>query len=130
MLLDDPVPFPVLDDYIVDIAQYPDNDDPEDQQMAKRIFVYTNPTVEVLAGISDTQFTVAGLDADKFLEGAILLVRGTGDEKWDIVSPEVRVTDVTGSTITVNSSLGFTPAAGYEIDLIGFKDGGAPYRYL
>ncbi len=130
MILDDPVPFPVLDDYIVDIAQYPDNADPEDQQMAKRIFVYTNPTVEVLAGISDTQFTVAGLDADKFLEGAILLVRGQGDEKWDVVSPEVRVTDVTGSTITVSDSLGFTPAAGYEIDLIGFKDGGAPYRYL
>lgn len=130
MLLDTAPPFPILDDYVVDVAQYPDNDDPEDAQLLKRVFVYTNPTVGVLSGISDTQFTVPGLDASKFLEGAIVLVRGTGDEAWDLVSPEVRVTDVTGSTITVDESLGFTPAAGYEIDLIGFKDGGSPYRYL
>lgn len=127
MLLQDPVPFAVLDDYIVDIAQYPDNADPNDNQLAKRVFAFTNPTVTVLTGSSDTVFTVAGLDASKFLEGAIVLVR---DEDWNVVSPEVTIVDVTGSTITVGSSLGFTPLSGYEIDFIGFKDGGAPYRYL
>lgn len=127
MLLDDPVPFPVLDDYVIDIAQYPDNDNPEDQQLSKRVFVYTNPVVEILSASSQLQFTVSGLDASKFLEGAVVLVR---DVDWDVVSPEVKVTDVTGSTITVSAPLGFTPLAGYEVDFIGFKDGGAPYRYL
>lgn len=127
MLLKEPVPFTVLDDYIVEVAQYPDNADPEDQQLSKRVFVFTNPTVAVLSGISQTQFTVAGLDVSKFLEGAIVLVR---DTEWDVYSPEVKVTDVTGSTITVSAPLGFVPLAGYEIDFIGFKDGGAPYRYL
>ena len=127
MLLEDAVPFPVLDDYVIDIAQYPDNNLAEDQQLSKRVFVYTNPTVEVLTGLSVLQFTVAGLDASKFLVGAIVLVR---DTEWDIISPEVNVTDVTGSTITVSAPLGFTPLAGYEVDFIGFKDSGAPYRYL
>lgn len=127
MLLKDAVPFSVLDDFIVDVVQYPDNEDPEDQQLSKRVFVYTNPTVEVFAGISQTQFSVAGIDASKFKVGANVLVR---DTEWDIVSPEVKITDVTGSTITVASPLGFIPASGYEIDFIGFKDGGAPYRYL
>jgi hypothetical protein len=89
--------------------------------------VFTNPTVQVLSGINQTQFTVAGLDVSKFLEGAIVLVR---DTEWDTYSAEVKVTDVTGSTITVSAPLGFVPLAGYEVDFIGFKDGGAPYRYL
>lgn len=127
MILEDVVPFPVLDDYVVDVAQYPDNDNPEDQQLLKRVFVYTNPTVEVLAGLNQLQFMVAGGDASKFLVGALVLVR---DIDWDIISPEVKVVDVTGSTITVNTPLGFTPASGYEVDFIGFKDGGVPYRYL
>ncbi len=46
------------------------------------------------------------------------------------VSPEVLVTDVTGSTVTVDASLGFTPDNTYYVDLIGFKDGLAPYRYV
>lgn len=130
MLVDPPLPFIVGDNYVVDIVQYPNNADPEDALLLKRVFVYTNPTVGILSGISQTVFTVSGLDASKFLEGAILLVRGTGDESWDIVSPEVKVIDVTGSQVTVDTPLGFVPASGYEIDLIGFKDSGAPYRYL
>jgi hypothetical protein len=127
MLLEDALPFTVLDDYVVDIAFYPDNANPEDQQISKRVFVFTNPTVEILAGISQTEFTVAGLDVSKFLVDAIVLVR---DTEWDVVSPEVKVIDVTGSTITVSAPLGFVPLAGYEVDFIGFKDEGAPYRYL
>lgn len=130
MLVDPALPFVVGDNYVVDVVQYPDNSNPEDALLLKRVFVYTNPTVEVLSGSSNTVFTVPGLDASKFLEGAIILVRGGGDEKWDVVSPEVNIIDVTGSQITVDADLGFTPLAGYEVDLIGFKDGGAPYRYL
>lgn len=126
MLVDPPLAFTPGENFIVDIAPYDDSNE-EAEGLAKRVFVYTNPTVEVVAGTSTTEFEVSGLDADKFLEGAVLLVH---DAAWDIVSPEVKVIDVTGSTITVSASLGFTPLAGYEVELIGFKDGGSPYRYL
>lgn len=127
MLLEDAVPFAVLDDYVVEVAQYPDSSNPELNQLSKRVFVYTNPTVEVLAGLSTTSFMVSGLDVSKFLVDAIVLVR---DTEWDTVSPELKVIDVTGSTITVSAPMGFVPAAGYEVDFVGFKDAGAPYRYL
>ena len=127
MLVEPPLSFVPSDDYIIDIAPYPDNANPEDNQLAKRVFVFTDPTVEVLSASNTTSFVVSGIDVSKFLVGAVLLVR---DTEWDIVSPEVKVVDVTGSTVTVDTDLGFTALAGYEVDLIGFKDAGAPYRYL
>lgn len=127
MILDENVPFPILENYIVDIAQYPDNNIDNDQQLSKRVFVFTNPTVEIITGIDQLQFMVSGIDASKFLKGQIILVR---DTEWDVVSPELKIENVTGSIIKVSASLGFVPLPGYEVDFIGFKDGGAPYRYL
>lgn len=126
MIIDGTPPFPILDDYVVEIAPYAEPD-PEENILSKRVFVYTNPTVEVVSGTTQSEFEVDIADADKFLEGAVLIVR---DIDWDIVSPEVRVELVAGTTITVNSALGFIPSAGMEVDLIGFKDSGPPYRYL
>lgn len=126
MLVDPPLAFTPSENFIVDIAQYQDQD-PEAEQIAKRIFAYTNPTVSITSGTSDLIFDVDVADADKFLENAIVLVHNSD---YSVVSPEVRVLSVVGTTITLKSSLGFTPAAGYEVELIGFKDGGTPYRYL
>lgn len=126
MIVDPPLPFAPSENFIVDIANYQEQD-PEAEDIAKKIFAYTNPTVAVASGTSDTVFDVALVDANKFLENAVLLVHNSD---YSVVSPEVRVLSVVGSTITVKSSLGFTPAAGYEVELIGFKDGGVPYRYL
>ncbi len=127
MLLEEAVPFAIADDYTVEVAQYPDNANPEDQELSKRVFCFTNPTVTVVSGASGFSFDVDPADTPKFVVGALILVR---DEEWDVVSEEVTIDDITGDTITVSADLGFTPAAGYEIDLIGFKDEGAPYRYL
>ena len=127
MVFQDTVPFAVGDDYVVDIAPYPESTDDEDQQLAKRVFVFTNPTVEVVTGISGTQVTVGAGDVAKFFVGGIALVR---DVDWTEYSAEVKIDDITGTTITFDADLGFTPSAGYEIDFIGFKDEGAPYRYL
>lgn len=127
MQVEPPLSFVPAEGYIVDIADYPTNTNPEDQAVAKRVFVYTNPAVQVFAGTSTTQFSVAGADASKFLEGAIVLLH---NEDWTTVSPEVHIQSVVGSDITVDESLGFTPDNTYTIEYIGFKDGGAPYRYL
>jgi hypothetical protein len=49
-----------------------------------------------------------------------------------VASDEVRVESVDYDTyeIVVDSDLGFTPLNGYEIDLVGFIDGGLPYRII
>jgi hypothetical protein len=127
MLLKEPAPFSIGENYVVDIAQYPDNDNPQDQQLSKRVFVFTNPTVEILSGVNQNEFTVAGIDVAKFFVGATIMVR---DQDWSNVSVEVKVNEIAGSTIKTDEPLGFVPLAGFEVDLIGFKDKGAPYRYL
>lgn len=121
------LPFVVGDDFIIDIAPYPDSTDENEELIAKRIYVYTDPTVQIVSGTDNFSFDVDPADVDKFKVDAVLLVR---DVDWNYFSEEVFVESIVGTTITVTADLGFTPVAGDEIDLIGFKDGGAPYRYL
>ncbi|NQY01549.1 MAG: hypothetical protein HRT70_10600 [Flavobacteriaceae bacterium] len=72
---------------------------------------------------------------DKFLIDAFVnvhTVNWSSTSTLDTTLQDAQVTNVdTGTnTITVNRSLGFTPDSTYVVDLIGFKDGGLPYRIL
>jgi hypothetical protein len=122
-----PLAFAALENYIVDVAPYPDNEDPEENAIGKAIYVFTNPTVEVTGGVDNFSFNVSLAEAALFKVGAPLIVH---NEEYTILSPEVKVLTVAGTLITVNADLGFTPAALQEVELIGYKDGGTPYRYI
>lgn len=122
-----PLAFTPAANYVVDIAPYPDNADPEDDAIAKATYVFTNPTVAVVSGVSNTSFNINILEAPLFKEGAVLLVH---NEDYTILSPEVRIVSIVGTLVTVDADLTFTPSAGHEAELIGYKDLGAPYRYF
>ena len=125
MLVDPPLAFTPAEGYVVDVAQY--SDTLTENILSKQIFAFTNPCVDVVSGTDNFSFDVAPADVSKFLAGAFVLVR---DTEWDIVSVESKVLTIVGNTVTVETDLGFTPLSGYQVDLIGFKDGGAPYRFL
>lgn len=110
---------------IVDIVNYPDNENPEDAQIYKRVFVFTNPSVLITSVASPTEFDVA--TPAVFRAGQTILVRR---EEWDQISSEVEVVSIVGNTLTVTSGITFTPVTGMSVELIGFKDGGNPYRYI
>jgi len=112
---------------IVDIAQYPSDPDSYINRVYKNVFVYADPSVDVVTGVSNTEFTIGGGDVSKFLVGAQIMLH---NEDWSVTSPEVRVAEINGSNIVVNTGLGFTPTSVYNVELIGFKDGGSAYRYL
>jgi hypothetical protein len=126
MLVDPPLPTPPDEDFIIDIPYY-DNDSPEEGAKYKLMFCHFNPQVLVVSAASGTQFTIGGGDVSKFFVGSILRVHSTD---YSVDSSEVQVSDITGNTITVDTDLGFTPLAGYEIDLVGFQDEGLPYRLI
>lgn len=113
--------------YVLDISPYPTSADPIIDAMYKSQFAFWDPYVQVATGISTTQLTVGPGDAAKFLVGAYVRVHN-GSFTQD--SGDLRVTAVSGVTITVSASMGFTPTSSDFIDLIGFADSGGAYRIL
>lgn len=125
------LPFtPTNDVHTVDIIEYPDNTDKTDQALYKVVHAYIDPSVVVTAGISQTQFQVALADVAKFQVDFPVQVHNADSSLSSPLSPDILVTDVTGVTITVDTPLGFIPAAGHIVELIGFPDGQGPYRWL
>ncbi len=123
------------EDYIIDLPDYPDSADPDDNRKMKNIHNFFTPQVEIVSGISTTEFTVNASDLSKFLVDAYVIVHN--DDYSDIstvgtVDEDLQVSAIDSglNKITLNGSMGFTPAAGYKVDLIGFKDGGLPYRLI
>jgi hypothetical protein len=127
MLFQDPLSFTPLAGYIVDIPNYSTSTLVETNALYKIFHDHWSPQVTIVTGISNTQFTVSVGDASKFQAGFPIRVH---NEDFAVTSDEVRVSDVTGVTITVDEDLGFTPSAGQFADFLGFADGQECYRYV
>lgn len=121
------LPSAPLENYVVDVIKYPTSTDPETESIYKNIYVYFDKQLSVVSGISQTQFTVSALDAAKIKVGDIVLIH---NKAFTNISVERNVTDITGTTITVDGALGYVPSLDDKIELIGFDDGGKPYRIL
>ena len=121
------LPTAPLENYVVDIVDYPQNTNPEDQAISKALYVFWNNQIEVVSGISQTQFTVGLSSLVDIKTGYIVRIH---NKDYSNYSSEQIVTDVTGTTITVGADLGYVPAAGDKIELLGYMDDGKPYRWL
>lgn len=114
--------------FIVEIEQYSSSSNPEDSIKYKSIHCYFNPTISVASGTSNTVFSVGAGDVSKLFVGATIMVH---DDDFSDYSPEVKVTDIVGTTVTVSASLGFTPSSSHYIEYVGFSsDEGPAYRWL
>ena len=109
------------------IAEPPDYDNSNVLLDAKykSINCFFNPNVSVVSATTTT-FDVAAGDVAKFIVGAFVEMHNADYTN----TAERSVTDVTGTTVTVDSGFGFTPDSSYSVDLIGFADGQKPYRYF
>lgn len=114
---------PPLENYVIDLADYDDSNS-SNQERQKILYCHFMPQLDVVSGISATQFTVSAGDAAKISIGQVINIHSND---YSVDSAEVLVTDKSGTTITVES-IGFTPSAGQKIELVGFLDGGKPYR--
>lgn len=123
----DPLPVVPSAGWIIECVEYPSSTDPREQAYWKLRHAFFSPQVEVTAGVSATRFTVASGDVGKFFVGSIVRVHNYA---YTIDSPERTVTEIDGNDVIVNGSLGFTPAAGQFVDLIGFPDQQQAYRVV
>lgn len=127
LLLASPLGFTPQPNDIVDIAPYGSGTDPKVNALYKTLFTFVDPTLTVVTGISNTQFTVSSGDAAKILVGASLFIHNSD---YSIESNQVKVQSVIGTTVTVAASLGFTPSAGQLVENVGWTDGGGSYLIL
>lgn len=123
--IDPPLAFTPASGMIVDINDYPTTTSKREDAYYKLLYTHVSPTFAVTSGVSGTQFNVSLVDASNMTVGNTLLVRNSD---YSVYSPEVEVTDITGTLVTVDS-LGFTPASGYFVEGVGYKDGQSFYRY-
>jgi hypothetical protein len=127
MLINPPLSIAPPSDYIVDIGFYPNSVDPLEGKLSKLLFSHLTPTIDVVSGADDTHFDVAPSDASQFTVGLPVIVH---NDTYGVLSNEVFVKSIAGPTIETATSLGFTPSGGERVDLIGYIDGGGPYRWL
>jgi len=129
MVITPPLAFTPSVDFIVDIPDYPTSPDTYVNSVYKAIHAFLDPTVTVVAGISDTVFEVDPADIGKFHVNSLVLAH---EIDWAYEAPEraISAVDTVLNRVTLNGSMGFTPVAGDLVDLIGFEDLGAAYRWL
>jgi len=133
LILSPALSFTPQENDILDIAPYSTSTDYTDQSLSKIVHSFWDPTVPVVSGTSTTQFDVGSGDISKIQVGQIILIH---DKSYTNLSPEVTILNITGTTITVDSSLGFTPDNTMSVELIGFADfnvsvgSGRPYRFV
>ena len=116
-----------LENYLVDIADYSTSTDANVDALQKAMFVYWNNQLTVQSGISQTQFTVSAPALADIKVGYVVKIH---DDIYNYQSSERIVTDISGTQITVDQPLGLLPSLGDKIELLGFVDGGKPYRWL
>ena len=115
---------PPSEDDIIDLINY-DETDIESQDIAKATYTYIGASPDVDSGTSNFIFDV--VDASDMFIGSQISVHS---DDFTNESPQTTILDITGTTITVEDDLGFTPSSGEIVELIGFGDGGNAYRFI
>ncbi len=121
--------FPVIpsDNWVVDIAFYPTDTDPNIDSYLKKVYSHFTPDIIVVTAISNAQFTVAASDASQFKIGNQIYYHSYD---YSTISSETLISGIAGNTISVDLPFDVVPSGQGRVGLIGYLDGGAPYRYL
>jgi len=124
------------EDYVVDLPYYPDTANQDDRRLMKSIHCFWTPRVTITAASPNNfRFTVDVSDIDKFLVDAFVRVHSvdfSDDSVESALDDDAQIVEVDTilNQIVVDRDLSFTPQLNDQVDLIGFKDGGLPYRLL
>ncbi len=115
--------------YIIDIDNYPDNDDLSDNAKYKAVHAFIGEVGQVLSGISDTEFRMSDTLGAKIKVGETVRIHNAD---YSIDSSEVKVKSIvfdegaTNYIITVDV-MGFTPDNTLSIDMPELPDGNRAY---
>lgn len=117
----------------MNFSEYEDSD-PALNQRAKAVHTFLDPIGLIFSGSSQTVFTLDSGYSTRFQVGMVVYVQKDNG----LTSPDLRIVDLVGDVVTLGAvqvggttnQIGFIPAAGDKMQLAGFKDGGAGYRFI
>lgn len=121
----EPLPFTPTDGMWLDVPNY-DESDTREMETYKTLHPFLTPQIAVASATDEKTITVETGKGSEFFVDSIVNVHNA-DYSQDA---ESTVLSVLGDVITLKKNLGFTPDNTHVIDLIGFNDGGLPYRIL
>lgn len=120
LTFEETITVPVDNTYIVEFASYDSLDD-----VQKLLHVSLAPNELVVSGSSEAVFDSS---VTSLFVGAVIQVTRENFTAW---SNEATILDITGNTVTVDKNLGFIPANGDIVGVIGFSsDLGGAYRLV
>ena len=122
------LPTAPLLDYIVELANYDDQDDygtSDAVDTMKQKYSFTMPQVGVTSGDSAYIFDVDSVD--NLFVGASVSVHSLG---FTVSSDSSKIVDITGLKVTVDTDLSFTPSNGDLVEVLTNKDGFDGYLFL
>jgi hypothetical protein len=130
LILSPALPFAPSAGNILDIAPYPQTATTTNALEAG-LYGFITPSIPVLTGLSDTEFTVAPASAGIINVGNWVTLR---DTDYETQSPQDTVEGVTGGTVQVLEALTsggstFVPTSAFFVEGIGFRDGTGAYLY-
>lgn len=134
MTLSPALPFTPVDDDVVEFSKYNDTSAAINSR-AKAVHCFLDPYAVIFSGTSTTVFTLDSGFSVKYAVGMVIYVQ---KPDGSLTSPDLKIINISGDIITVGpvidggntNNLGFIPAAGDLVQLGGFKDGGAGYRFV
>jgi hypothetical protein len=112
------ITIPADNTYIIEFADYD-----QCNELQRLLHVFIAPNDEVSSGTSETVFDSS---FSHLFVGAVIQITKSDFTAW---SNEATILDITGTTITVNTNLGFIPDSGDIIGIIGFNPDSA-YRLV
>jgi len=98
-----------------------------DTGFAKSNYAVISPCMTVTSGVSDTVFNVSSADAAKYQEGWKIDIFDAG---MRAKATNLEITDITGGQITVGSSIGATPVAGWVVQFSTYANLTADQQYF
>ncbi len=111
----------------VDVCQYPNDNVPSNQSLYKLVHCFLTKSAKLISVVDHYSFYVSTADAGQFQVAFPIQVH---DRQFAHESPETVIATVNGQKISVAVDMGFLPSPGNTAELIGFLDGGQPYRLI
>lgn len=125
LLLQDNLPSPPLENYIVEQPEYEESSEDIDR-IYKDQFVFLNGEQTIASVTSNSVFEL--VDASNVRAGYLTYIHNDDYSRDSFLDGESKVASVVGNVVTLEEDLTFTPEVGDKFKLIGYGDGGAAYR--